>query len=70
MALGSSVAFSKARLRAAERREAFIDGPIPKGRRAEVKKLAVDPIMFGPFAEEFIDSIQDRFRNPKHRAQW
>lgn len=70
--LGSAmdVPLSKARLRAAELREAFIDGRIPKGRRAEVKKLAVDPIMFGPFAEEFIDSIQDGFRNPKHRAQW
>jgi integrase len=70
--LGSAldVQLSKARARAAELRESFSDGHVPAGRRAAAKKRDTDPVVFGAFAEEFIDGIEDGFRNAKHRAQW
>ncbi|WP_145961046.1 phage integrase central domain-containing protein [Sphingosinithalassobacter portus] len=64
------VPLSKARARAAELRESFSDGHVPTGRRAAAKKLNTDPVVFGAFAEEFINGIEDGFRNAKHRAQW
>ncbi|WP_184249970.1 tyrosine-type recombinase/integrase [Novosphingobium chloroacetimidivorans] len=77
LGLGSAVdvGLAKARQRAAEIREMLLEGIDPRVERLKSKEQAkpVDDkpaVTFGAFAMELLDSIEDGFRNPKHRAQW
>ncbi|WP_288483299.1 site-specific integrase [uncultured Novosphingobium sp.] len=77
MGLGSAldVPLAKARQRAAEIREVLLEGIDPRVERLKSKEEAKPAddkpvVTFGAFAMELLDSIEDGFRNPKHRAQW
>jgi integrase len=74
MGLGSllDITLAKARERAAAAREMVLDGIDPKNARRQVKAEAPakPPITFGGFALELLDSIEDGFKNRKHRQQW
>jgi len=67
LGLGSypAVTLAKARVLAAEHREAIADGRNPI---AERRTEAVPS--FGECAEQFIKSMEPQWRNEKHRAQW
>lgn len=77
LGLGSAldVGLAKARERAAEIRDMLQEGIDPRAERLKSKKEAKpadsEPAMtFGTFAMELLDSIEDAFKNPKHRQQW
>ena len=72
LGLGSAldVSLAKARERAAEIRAMLVDGVDPRAERAKAKIQKKPPVTFGKFAMELIDSIEDGFKNPKHRQQW
>ena len=72
LGLGSAldVSLAKARERAAEIRAMLVDGVDPRAERAKEKIHKKPPVTFGKFAMELIDSIEDGFKNPKHRQQW
>ncbi|KTR84408.1 integrase [Novosphingobium barchaimii] len=79
MGLGSGldVSLAKARERARTAREMLVDQLDPLEHRKHVLKLEAAPepeaarvVTFGDFADELIESIEEGFRNPKHRAQW
>jgi integrase len=77
MGLGSAldVPLAKARQRAAEIREMLLEGIDPRVERLkskeETKTVDDKPVVtFGDFALELLDTIEDGFKNPKHRAQW
>jgi len=66
------VSLAKAREKAAEIRAMLVDGLDPRAERAKAKaKVKVKPVItFGKFAMDLLDSIEDGFKNPKHRQQW
>jgi integrase len=77
MGLGPAqdVSLAKARERAAEIREMLLDGIDPRVERLksaeDTEPVSDEPVVtFGSFAMELLDSIEDGFKNPKHRAQW
>ncbi|KQM14684.1 tyrosine-type recombinase/integrase [Novosphingobium sp. Leaf2] len=75
MGLGSvsDVGLAKARELAAQMREMLLDGVDPRAERLKTKKADAPGesiITFGKFAIALIDSIEDGFKNPKHRQQW
>ncbi len=77
LGLGSAldVPLAKARQRAAEIREMLLEGIDPRVERLKSKEEAKPAdekpvVTFGAFAMELLDSIEDGFKNPKHRAQW
>lgn len=83
MGLGSAseVGLAKARDLAAAARQLLADGidPLEARRAAEAETAAIarraetqhhGPILFGPFAESYIDTHEEGWKNPKHRQQW
>jgi len=74
MGLGSLLNISLARARdmASAAREMVLDGDDPKAvrRLAKANDTAKAPVTFGEFTRELLDSIEDGFKNPKHRQQW
>ncbi len=77
MGLGPAqdVSLAKARERAAEIREMLLEGIDPRVERLksgeDTEPVTDEPtVTFGAFAMELLDSIEDGFKNPKHRAQW
>jgi integrase len=65
----SSLSLAAARQLAAQMREAVAMGNDPR----EILKPAAVPTKiptFGEFAEEYIASVEDGWRNPVHRLQW
>lgn len=74
MGLGSllDVSLAKARERAAKARDQLVDGQNPKEtrRQAQAAERPVPTVTFGEFTNDLLDSIEDGFKNPKHRQQW
>lgn len=83
MGLGSAadISLAKARDLAVDARRLLADGvdPIEDRRiskeRAEVEALeaeraALDPVLFGKFADAYIDAHEEGWKNIKHRQQW
>ena len=77
LGLGSAVdvGLAKARQRAAEIRDMLLEGIDPRVERLKSKdeaKRAEAPsaVTFGAFALELLDTIEDGFKNQKHRQQW
>ncbi|MCW2403677.1 integrase [Sphingobium sp. B1D7B] len=72
MGLGSvqDVSLAKAREKAAAARSQYLDGIDPIAARKAVKVDKKPEVTFGAFAIELLDSIEDGFKNPKHRQQW
>jgi integrase len=83
MGLGpaSDVSLGKARDLASTAREQLAQGidPIEARRAAEAeadeaarqaKRERVGPVLFGAFAEDYIDTHEEGWKNPKHRQQW
>lgn len=74
LGLGSAldVTLAKARERAAEIRSMLVDGIDPRVERAKAKLVAEEKpaVTFGAFALDLVDSLEDGFKNPKHRQQW
>lgn len=70
MGLGSDldVTLAQAREKAAEARASLLNGDDPQAARRQTKAIA--PLTFGEFALELLDSIEDGFKNAKHRQQW
>ena len=70
LGLGSviDIPLAKARERAAEIRTLLLDGKDPRLARARAKQQQA--ATFGIFAKQFVASIEDGFKNPKHRQQW
>lgn len=70
LGLGSviDIPLAKARERAAEIRTLLLDGMDPRLARARAKQQQA--ATFGIFAKQFVASIEDGFKNPKHRQQW
>ena len=64
------ITLAKARERAAEARLLILDGRDPREVWNEVRQPAVAPMTFGEFARDYVASIEDGFKNPKHRQQW
>ncbi len=66
-----SVSLATARRIAGEMREAVAVGQDPRGilgTEAPVEEPAV--LTFGTFADQYISSVEDGWRNPVHRQQW
>ena len=76
MGLGSDldVSLAKARDKAASARALVLEGSDPQrarqAERAQVQAAAAPVITFGAFATDLVDSIEDGFKNAKHRQQW
>lgn len=74
MGLGSDldVSLAKAREKATAAREMVLEGLDPQKARVEARtQTPAEPaITFGKFATDLIDSIEEGFKNPKHRQQW
>lgn len=76
LGLGSvaDVGLAKARELAAQMREMLLEGIDPRVERLKTRKAegagTESVITFGKFAIELVDSIEDGFKNPKHRQQW
>ncbi|MDE1918912.1 MAG: DUF4102 domain-containing protein [Sphingomonadales bacterium] len=74
MGLGSEldVTLAKARQKASEARQKVLDGIDPQKERLDAKAQAPakPPMTFGVFALEWLDGIEEGFKNPKHRQQW
>ena len=72
MGLGSDldVTLAQAREKAATARALVLDGKHPRESRPTAPKAIEVPITFGAFSKELVASIEDGFRNPKHRQQW
>ncbi|MXO70039.1 tyrosine-type recombinase/integrase [Alteraurantiacibacter buctensis] len=70
--LGSAldVTLAKARDKAAEVRALILEGIDPRIEKAKAKAAAKPKVLFGAFALDHLDSIEDGFKNPKHRQQW
>jgi integrase len=67
----ASVSLATARRAAAEMREAVAIGKDPRSALAptEVQNEAAIPT-FGAFAEQYISSVEEGWKNPVHRQQW
>ena len=72
LGLGSSldVSLAKAREKASAIRSMLLDGKDPRAVRATSKAVREPPMTFGKFAMDLVSSIEDGFKNPKHRQQW
>lgn len=73
MGLGSDldVTLAKARAKAAAARELVLEGGDPLEERRLAKAHVPTKILtFGEFTIEHIESVQEGFRNQKHRQQW
>jgi hypothetical protein len=73
MGLGSDldVTLAKAREKAAAARQLVLDGVDPQKQRAAAKAYVPAPVTtLGNFASELIETIEEGFRNHKHRQQW
>ena len=72
MGLGSDldVSLAQAREKAATARALVLEGKHPRESRPTAPKAIEVPITFGAFSKELVASIEDGFRNPKHRQQW
>ncbi|OBX19606.1 integrase [Erythrobacter sp. QSSC1-22B] len=72
LGLGSvfDVSLAQAREKASTFRAMTLQGIDPRAVRDEAAQQAQPVITFGKFAMQFIDDIEDGFRNPKHRQQW
>ena len=65
------VTLNAARVAAAAARQMVLAGENPQvARKAAKGRVAAKTITFGEFAHELIDSIEDGFKNFKHRQQW
>lgn len=67
----SSVSLATARQMAAEMREAVAQGGDPRSllRKTGLAEQ-VAPVTFGAFAEDYIASVEEGWKNPVHRQQW
>jgi integrase len=77
MGLGSTTAVSltSARSKALTAREQLADGkdPIVERDAAIARAAVIPPVevpLFGTFADEIIDALEDGWKNAKHRQQW
>jgi integrase len=72
MGLGPAldVSLAKARERAAAARVALLDKRDPRQDRVGSNDAEEPEVTFGEFAMAFLDSIEDGFKNTKHRQQW
>jgi hypothetical protein len=73
MGLGSDldVTLNQAREAAAAARQMVLAGDNPQvARKAAKGHVAAETVTFGKFALELVDSIEDGFKNFKHRQQW
>ena len=72
MGLGSDLDVTLARARELARvaRSKVLDGIDPQVDRMATKAPPKDVVTFGQFTTDLLDSIEDGFRNPKHRQQW
>lgn len=73
MGLGSDldVSLAKAREKASAARHLVLDGIDPLAERRSTKaRVPAKVITFGNFATELIETIEDGFKNAKHRQQW
>lgn len=70
--LGSvrDVSLAQAREKARELRHSFRAGIDPVVERARAKAAERPTQTFGEFADTLLDTIEDGFRNEKHRKQW
>lgn len=72
MGLGSDldVTLAQAREKAAAARALVLAGKHPKESRKQATVAVEAPVTFGVFAKKWVASVEDGFRNPKHRQQW
>lgn len=72
LGLGSAfdVDLAKAREKRDKVRASVLGGIDPRREREEAVEAARLVQTFGVFAMEYLDAIEDGFRNPKHRQQW
>ena len=72
MGLGSDldVTLAQARDKAAAARALVLQGKHPREIRPSPSVPVEAPITFGTFSKQLIASIEDGFRNAKHRQQW
>lgn len=72
LGLGSDldVSLARAREKATEVRQKLLDGIDPRAERRQAQVAAKPVITFGAFAKMHVASIEDGFKNPKHRQQW
>lgn len=72
MGLGSllDVSLAQARDKAREARTIFLDGRDPLNERNQRQTIERLGASFGEVADELISSIEQGFRNEKHRKQW
>ena len=68
MGLGSDldVTLAQAREKAAAARALVLEGKHPKESRAKAIVAVETPVNFGVFAKDWVASVEDGFRNPKH----
>ena len=64
------VPLAKAREKAAAARALILDGRDPRLERAKAIAAAQPIVTFGGFAMQYLDDIEDGFKNAKHRQQW
>lgn len=72
MGLGSAldVSLAKARDKAGAARAEALDGRDPRWAKVAATVSVPPAITFGAFAAQHLDSIEDGFKNRKHRQQW
>lgn len=72
MGLGSDldVTLAQAREKAAAARALVLQGKHPREARSKLPAPIEAPVTFGAYAKQLVASIEDGFRNPKHRQQW
>ena len=72
LGLGSDldVSLAQAREKAAAARALVLAGKHPKESRPQAAVPIAAPVTFGAFSKEWVASVEDGFRNPKHRQQW
>ena len=72
MGLGSDldVTLAQAREMAVAARTLVLAGKHPRESRPKAPVAVEAPITFGAFAKQLVASIEDGFRNTKHRQQW
>src|SRR3546814_7218641 len=83
MGLGAAadISLAKARYLASAARQLLVEGIDPLEDRREQEAAVVEaareakleetgPLLFGPFADTYIDTHEEAWRNLKHRQQW
>jgi integrase len=66
----SSVSLATARRIAADMREAVATGQDPRSAIQKRTSVQPDVVTFGRFAEQYISSVEEGWKNPIHRQQW